>query len=252
VASGATVLGVIGDWGEDREATRKVIASIARFDGLDAVVTTGDNAYERGTAVEVARSRALLAPITSTGARIVVSLGNHDVATDRGRATREAFGLRSGWYTTTVGPVELVVLDANRTADKAQLAFLRTTLARPRARWRVVVFHQPAYACSFHVADAGVQKRWVSLLAGHVDLVLSGHNHTYERFVGKGGVPYVTTGGGGAQLYPSFANACTGGGRTVVLRTVHHALRMTATSRSLTVEAVTPDDAVFDRLVLTR
>jgi hypothetical protein len=34
-----------------------------------------------------------------------------------------------------------------------------------------------------------------------VQLVLSGHDHNYQRFAGRDGVTYVVHGGGGAGLY---------------------------------------------------
>jgi 2',3'-cyclic-nucleotide 2'-phosphodiesterase (5'-nucleotidase family) len=111
-----------------------------------------------------------------------------------------------------------------------------------------VAFHQPGWSCSLHDADPGVIARWMPLFRKTaVDLVLAGHNHTYERFAGRDGVPYVTTGGGGATLYPSVRSTCRGAGKVVTTKTVHHALRITATRGELTVEAIGTDGTTFDR-----
>lgn len=248
-----TVIGVLGDFGVDAAPVRQVVAVMRRFGPLAALVTTGDNAYQSGTPAEAAFARRVLAPLLGTPTPLYAALGNHDEVTRDGRPVMAAFGIRARWYTARVGPVELVVLDANRPSDPAQLAFLRGVLARPRvAAFRVVVFHQPAAACSFHRPDPGVVRSWVPLFAGHVDLVLSGHNHTYERFAGAGGLPYVTTGGGGAPLYPSARSLCQGPARPVFFRTVHHAVRLTVTATTLRLDAVGLDGKAFDGVTVRR
>lgn len=247
-----TVLGVLGDFGTARSEAPRVVARMARFAGdrpLAAVITTGDNAYPSGRPAEVVRARAYLNPLLRRGTRLVASLGNHDVATDGGRPAQRGLDMPARWYTTTVGPLEVVVLDSNRTGDGAQLAFLRRVLLTQRTPFRAVVFHHPPAACSHHAGDTNVRRRWLPLLKGRIDLLLAGHNHTYERFLGDGGIPWITTGGGGAPLYPSLLTRCSGGAAPVLVRTVHHALRLRVTPTRLTVEAIGTDGAVFDRVV---
>jgi alkaline phosphatase len=252
-AADATVIGVLGDFGVDDAPVRQVVALMRGFGPLAAVVTTGDNAYQSGTPAQAAFARRVLAPLLGARTPLYAALGNHDEVTRDGRPVMAALGIPAHWYTARVGPVELVVLDANRPSDQAQLAFLRAVLARPRAAaFRVVVFHQPAVACSFHKPDPGVVRSWVPLFAGRVDLVLSGHNHTYERFAGAGGLPYVTTGGGGAPLYPSLTSMCQGPARSVFFRTVHHAVRLTVTERTLRLDAVGLDGTAFDTVTVNR
>jgi hypothetical protein len=249
-AGRAYVIGVLGDYGVDGAAVRSVVAEMRRFaPRLDAVVTTGDNAYCCGKPAQAAFAKSALAPLHT---RVYPALGNHDEVTGGGQPLMAAFGLTQRWYDVVVGPVELVFLDANRTGDARQRAFLNGVLARPRrATFRVVVFHQPGWSCSFHPPEPGVVRDWLPRFAGTVDLVLAGHNHTYERFAGAGGTPYVTTGGGGASLYPSSLAACRGAGHVRKIRTVHHALRITATSSRLTVEAYGTDGTAFDRFTVS-
>lgn len=238
-------IGVVGDYGVDDTAVRQVTRTMRRWD-VDAVVTTGDNAYCCGTTAQSRFAKRMLDPI---GAPVHAALGNHDVVTRDGAEFMRVFGMTRRWYTAEVGPVQVVVLDSNRTSDAAQLAFLKATLARPRpGAFRVVVFHHPAWSCSAHDPNDGVRTRWLPLFGERVDLVLAGHNHTYERFSGT--PPLVTTGGGGATLYPSARFACRGAGRIAALKTVHHAVRLTATTTRLTVEAIGVDGTAFDRVTL--
>jgi acid phosphatase len=248
------VIGVIGDWGVKDPALGDVIRLMGGFNGgrpLDAVVTTGDNAYVTGTSAEAAYARRQLTPLLRRGTRLYASLGNHDEYTLGGRPVMRAFGIKARWYTAVVGPVQLVVLDANRTDDPAQLAFIKRTLAAPRpVPYRVLVFHQPVGSCSYHGPEPGVVKNWLPLFGGRVDLVLNGHNHTYERFTGPAGTPYVTTGGGGARLYPSARIACRGPVKVSFLDTVYHAVRLTATPQRLVVEAIGLDGTAFDSVTV--
>ena len=248
------VVGVIGDWGVDGTAVRQVVGAMARFNGprpLDAVFTTGDNAYNRGTETESQRSRRLIAPLRNAGVPIHPALGNHDVVTEGGAVFMRAFGMRRRWYTVTVGAAQFVILDSTRVTDAAQTTFLKNVLAAPRpGAFRVVAFHHPGWSCSAHSPHPDVVRHWLPLFGTKVDLVLSGHNHTYERFEGTGGVPYVTTGGGGATLYSSATLACRGQGKVRHLKTAHHALRLTVTATALRVEAVGVDGTAFDKFTL--
>jgi hypothetical protein len=62
----------------------------------------------------------------------------------------------------------------------------------------------------------------------------------------------VTTGGGGADLYPSSRALCQGPGQVRFLRTAYHAVRLRVTPYRLVLEAFGTDGAVFDSLTLTR
>jgi hypothetical protein len=252
-----TVIGVIGDYGVvGSTALPQVVTRMTRFNGgraLSAVVTTGDNAYCCGTETQAAFARKALAPLRLQGAPVYSALGNHDVQTEGGAAFMRTFPQAKRWYTANVGDVQLVVLDSTRTGDATQLRFLKAVLAAPRPRaFRVVVFHHPAWSCSAHGPDAGVRERWLPLFGTKVDLVLAGHNHTYERFTSASGVPLVTTGGGGAQLYASASPACRGAGRLAYLKTVHHAVRLVASGSSLRLEGVAVDGTVFDTVTVRR
>ena len=60
------VYGVLGDFGVDARAVHDVVAEMRRFAGrLDAVVTTGDNAYCCGTAAQEAFAKRVLSPLNA-------------------------------------------------------------------------------------------------------------------------------------------------------------------------------------------
>jgi len=86
------------------------------------------------------------------------------------------------------------------------------------------------------------------LLAKHgVNLVLSGHDHVYQRFEPVGGVHYVVQGGGGKNLYeiePTDALVASAVQFGFVL--------VDANPERLELRAITTGGTVLDRLVLTR
>ena len=193
---------VIGDFGTGDAPQYAVAAAIrawAEDRPVDLLVTTGDNIYERGHPERFdglwRRPYGWLRP---AGIDVVGSLGNHDVRTDAGRPVMRLLGMPGPWYAHRAGPVELFVLDGNRPQDADQLEFLREALERSDATWQVVVIHHPPYSCSAeHGSAADVQALIPAMAEGGVDVVLSGHDHLYQRFGPIRGITFVVSGGAG-------------------------------------------------------
>jgi hypothetical protein len=86
-----------------------------------------------------------------------------------------------------------------------------------------------------------------------VQLVLSGHEHSFERTVpwrestdtSRQAVTYAVTGGGGAALYPIGQSAFTAFSRAVA-----HYLRLVISPTDATLEAIGTNGAVMDRFTL--
>lgn len=76
----------------------------------------------------------------------------------------------------------------------------------PMIRYPVVAFHRPFFTFSKSAPSLTTRDQFHPLFrdAG-VPLVLTGHNHCYERFEADG-VTYVVDGGGGALSYPTDKN----------------------------------------------
>lgn len=113
----------------------------------------------------------------------------------------DLLGMPGPWYRTTIGDADIIVLDANRPEEVDQIRWLRRQLRSTRKSWTIVIMHMPPYSCS-RGGDAQVREHFVPLLEAYdVDLVLSGHEHNYQRF-SDASTTYVVTGGGGDRLYP--------------------------------------------------
>jgi hypothetical protein len=131
-----------------------------------------------------------------------------------------------------------------------QRDWLRRRLRESTATWQIVAFHHPAYTCGGYLGHPGVLSRWVPLFERHgVDLVLSGHDHNYQRFREHNGVRYVVHGGGGAPLYS--IRSCPGSypSRRVALAK-RGFLYLVAGADSLRGRAVAPSGAVVDEFSL--
>lgn len=98
----------------------------------------------------------------------------------------------NGWGSLATGPDRDWLDKALADAD-----------AEPGVLWRFLVVHHGPYSSSLHGPNDKFQTgELVPLLLKHkIDLVISGHDHVYER--GNDGLlRYVVSGGGGAPLYP--------------------------------------------------
>lgn len=116
-------------------------------------------------------------------------------------------GLEGCFYRFRYGSVEVVSIDNNDVTSEIpinvgysggrQVDYVSAALARaaadPAVDFIVVLMHQAAFSSSSkHGSDLGVQTTWFDVFAEHsVDLVLQGHDHTYERTFGMRGTTVV-------------------------------------------------------------
>jgi len=180
----------------------------AVFDQLGTVpfrlmIHTGDIAYESGSMNEFEDYYfAAYADLLRSFA-MFPAIGNHD----EGSIYREVFDLpwaQAGhnWYSFDHGDVHFVALDTNEMSGE-QAKWLDADLAASDRAWTVVYGHHPPYSSGEHGSSMEFRQVFGPILEKHkVDLVLSGHDHDYERIAAQNGVHYVVTGGGGRGTRP--------------------------------------------------
>jgi len=158
---------------------------------MTAFAALGDNQYADGT---LADFRASYDP--SYGRvldRTIPVVGNHEYQTRRAAGYFDYFGARAGdrdkgYYSTDVGAWHVVVLNTNCGeiggcgTGSPQEQWLRADLAAHPARCTVALTHHPRYSSGEHGDNGFVADLWDTLQQGGADLVLSGHDHDYERF----------------------------------------------------------------------
>jgi len=250
VRSGLVAFGDSGG-GPGQPAVARAMERWAATHRVDALVTTGDNVYERGEPELFAAQLDQPYRTLRRGRPLWATLGNHDVSAGHGAEQLRHLGLPDLPYAKSLPGLQLLFLDANR-VDQAQASWLDARLSDPAPDLRAVVFHHPAWSCSVHDTSEQVGRHWVPVLEDHrVALVLNGHDHNYQRFVSPGGVTYVVTGGGGRRLYP-LDGCASGSPERVAGQVRHHFTAVEVRDGSLAVTAVAADGAVLDRTVIRR
>ncbi len=250
-ARGATSILAIGDFGVGGKRQREFGAAVRVYEELNPsqlLVTLGDNDYTRSRSFASAWNASFgwlaAAEVGAAGA-----LGNHDVQVRRGRYEFGLLHMPGPYYVRRVGEVELIVLDSTA-ISAVQTAWLRRTLAARTGFTRIVVLHHPPYTCGGHLGSVGVRRSWVPLFVrGGVRLVLSGHDHNYQRFE-RDGVTYVVHGGGGAGLY-TLRPCPAGHPPRVAARVGHGFVHVTADAGSVLVRVVDLTGKTIDRFEVT-
>ena len=88
--------------------------------------------------------------------------------------------------------VRFIVLDGTAAIElgtmAAQTRWLDATLASSKAKWNVVLFHQPVFTCARPTDTAEIKAAWKPVFDKRkVDLVLQGHDHCYSRLTSEAG-----------------------------------------------------------------
>jgi len=243
-------LGDAGTRGRDQTRVAQQIA-VADQQGrpFDALLITGDLVYEKGDADLTDAS--VVTPYSATFQRseIFPALGNHDVDSDEGEDIMRRLG-RAPTFVADVGPVHVISLNSNNVSDN-QTAWLRQALAaapQTASNWVIPIMHHPAFSSSKHGSEEPVRKRWVPLFAGAgTKLVLAGHDHNYERTTPQSGVTYITTGGGGAELYDAGRS-----GFTAISAKRHHFLDLNVFADRIEGKAIDKSGQVFDTFTISK
>lgn len=207
---------VIGDYGVDN-ADEMSVAKLIKGWQPDYIVTVGDNNYPNGeTATIDLNIGQYFAPYiggytgkygSGAGAqnRFWPSVGNHDWYSATGAQPYvDYFPSLPGnrrYYDVAVGTVHLFAVDSDPhepdgiDPDSVQGRWLQAALAASRECFNIVYFHHPAYS-SGEPQFTEPRMRW-PFAAWGADIVLTGHQHQYERLV-IDGLTYVVDGLGGA------------------------------------------------------
>jgi hypothetical protein len=173
------------------EATAEVLESRPSA----AVVTLGDNVYDNGTAIEFARCYD-----PSWGrakARTRPAPGNHDYGTEGAAAYFRYFGAAAGepgkgYYSYDLGGWHVVALNSNCSVvscaeGSAQERWLRSDLVAHPVACTLAYWHHPRFSSgSVHGSNDAVAPLWRALFDAGADVVLSGHEHHYERLAPLG------------------------------------------------------------------
>jgi 3',5'-cyclic AMP phosphodiesterase CpdA len=234
---------VVGDWGSGTMPQGAVAGAMMRYaeqEEVEAVLTTGDNLYSDDFGF-------LMEPFgwaDEDGIPFWVGWGNHDVESQtRIEAMNTVFDDPPRWTVHQWGAADVVILDSTQVDSDEQLSFLEESLAASQ-RPTIVVAHHPPFSCGEYDDSTQIIEDWLPLFDQDVVLVLSGHEHSYQRFQ-VDGVAYAVTGGGGATL--SELGTCAEDHPELVAgESLHHFLVLSQDGDAVNVSSVDVNGDVFD------
>jgi hypothetical protein len=178
------------------------------------VFAAGDIAYDRGTSNEFidcyepswGRHRARTRPVP----------GNHEYMSGAA-AYYSYFGDKAGpgtqgYYSYSVGPWRVIALNSEVPSGPGspQGAWLAGELSANGSRCTAVYWHRPLFSSGRAGDNPDMRELWRTLYGHGVDVVINGHDHTYERFAPQDpdgrpdfqrGIRQFVVGTGGAPLF---------------------------------------------------
>src|SRR5260221_9498263 len=191
VAKDAAVLVGAGDIADCRnlagaEAPAKLLEKIP-----GTVMAVGDLAYPDGTAENFSCYDKTWGRVKN---RTRPAPGNHEFHTKGAAYYFQYFGVvagdaTKGYYSYELGSWHVVVLNSECVdvggcdAESPQGKWLREDLAAHPVACTLAYFHKPLFSSGgAHGDDLLMKPLWDSLYAGNADVIVSGHDHDYERF----------------------------------------------------------------------
>ncbi len=204
--------------GESDACRQQATSDLLVGGGYSAVLVLGDVQYDDAAASKWTdsydptwgRVKAVTRPVP----------GNHEYLTDGAAGYFEYFGAAAGdpaagWYSFDVGTWHVIGLNSNCEAvggcgaGSRQLLWLRDDLAASSARCTIAYFHHPRFSSGSHGDNPQMAPFWEALEEAGAELVLGGHDHTYERFgpqtgarvADPRGIRQFVVGNGGRDLY---------------------------------------------------
>jgi acid phosphatase type 7 len=196
---------------------------------ITAVLPLGDEQYENGALAD------FQAVYDTTWGRALGKThpvpGNHEYASGANGAGYFAyFGSRAGqpgkgWYSFNIGKWHLIALNANCShihgcgPSSPQMTWLRNDLNAHHPACTLAFWHQARFSSGPEGNLADYDAFWKVLYSHHVDVVLSAHNHVYERYAlqtpaqardPQDGIREFVVGTGGKSLDP-FTGPFTNG-----------------------------------------
>ena len=167
----------------------------------------------------------------NTGSHVLAAIGNHDIdSSDGNKVTKKELMDHykiplTGYYSKTFDNGKILVIGMNFTGleqkddvsknilENDQYAFVKKTLENSNATFKIIASHAPFISqdCSSFIISTchDSLEKWANTIFSKyhelfkntgVKLVLSGHNHNYQR-AEKDSITYIISGLGGQSKY---------------------------------------------------
>jgi acid phosphatase type 7 len=176
---------------EGARATAKLVEKIP-----GTVFAAGDLAYEKGSAEEF---KNCYDPTWGRFKdRTKPALGNHEYVNPTAQPYFDYWGAQAGprglgYYSYDLGAWHILVLNTNCNARRVggcgsgspEETWLKSDLAAHPKACILAYGHHALFSSGvfkWHAVHPELKELWADLYAAHADLVLAGHEHSYERF----------------------------------------------------------------------
>jgi calcineurin-like phosphoesterase family protein len=186
IPSSPAVLVGAGDIADCRVSGSEATARLLdRIQGT--VFTAGDNAYPSGTPEEF---RNCYHPSWGRHiSRTRPTPGNHDYGYPGAMGYFEYFGSAAGppgvgFYSYNAGTWHVVVLNSeiSMQTGSAQVEWLRSELQNSGRRCVLAIWHRPLFSSGEEGDNPDTRQLWRTLYEFGAEIVVTGHDHSYERF----------------------------------------------------------------------
>jgi hypothetical protein len=261
---GSVKFAVMGDTGTASRAQNEVGAQMAAFHKkfpFSFVVMTGDNMYGTQTSRDfVSKFEQPYRDLIAGGVTFYAALGNHDEpgqknykAFNMGGDRFYAFRASTAKHGRDAGEGALFLALDSTYLDKTQLDWLEKQLAgAPKDEWKIAFFHHPLYSSARkHGSSLDLRKVLEPIFVKYgVNVVLTGHDHVYERIKPQQGIHHFVSGAGGSLRRGDLrrASPLTAAG----FDTDYHFMLMEIDGDSLQYQAVSRTGATVDAGVILR
>ncbi len=200
VKNGSVRFAVIGDPGTGGKGQQQVADMMVNYwhaFPFEFVLMMGDNLYGGETPKDFEEKfSGVYKPLLDNKVKFYAALGNHDLAL---QANYEQFNMNGKeYYRFKKGNVAFYALNSNY-MDQKQVKWLQEQLALDTSKWKVCFFHHAPYSSAkSHGSDEELRKVVEPIFVAHgVNLVLTGHDHVYERIKPQNGIYYFVSGAAG-------------------------------------------------------
>ncbi len=240
-----------GDTRTGHNVHRAVVEAVAK-ERIDFVLNSGDLVDRGGVQAQWEQFFQIEKPLLEK-TPIIPAIGNHDWS---GRQYFRRYFMLSRWtgdrryYTQDWGNLRILTVDAGIECREGcdQFSFAERALAEgaQKGMLMMVQLHFPPYSSGAHGSNKAVQKPITDLARRYgVELVLTGHDHDYERTKTLDGTTFVVTGSAGAPVRPVAPHRFTAHARTEP-----HYVLFDVQGEQITLRAINLQGEVFDSAVI--
>jgi len=200
IKDGSLRFAVIGDTGSGSVGQRDVanmMLSYRQAFPFDFVLMMGDNMYGSETPKDFEKKFSdVYKPLLDAKVKFYAALGNHDLPL---QTNYERFNMNGKeYYRFKKGNVAFYALNSTY-MDKKQIKWMEDELASDTSEWKICFFHHPPYSSAKkHGSDKQLREIVEPIFVKYgVNVVLTGHDHVYERIKPQKGIYYFVSGAGG-------------------------------------------------------